>query len=126
MAQTEVRPRIVALLCDADFTYRTDTHTWSHTDGRPFTYAEQVIALQATRAELEEAKAQIERYQEYRRTKRDAADVSVRFLDLFLERLGENTLGNAAKIMSEEDRAEVDRILRLVREPVRPFAPYTF
>ncbi|WP_210593645.1 hypothetical protein [Streptomyces sp. GESEQ-35] len=126
MAQPEVRPRIVALLCDADFIYRTDTRTWSHLDGRPFTHAEQVIALQATRAEADEARAQLMRYLEYRRTKREAGDVLTHFLDPFLDQLREKTLDNAAEIMGKEDRAELDRILRLVREPVRPFAPYTF
>ena len=101
MAQTEVRPRIVALLCDADFIYRTDTRTWSHLDGRPFTYADQVIARQATPAELEEARERIKRDQDYRRTQGEVTDVLVRYLDPLLDHLGEqagssNSTGSSA------------------------------
>ncbi|MFI2210120.1 hypothetical protein [Streptomyces sp. NPDC020141] len=126
MPETEIRPHIVALLCDADFTYRPDTKTWSHRDGRPFTKEEQATALQATRAELEELKAQHSRYMEYKRTKDEALDALQRFLAPFMEQLATKNLGNAVNLMNKDERAEFDRRFRFMTEPIRPFTPHTF
>ncbi|MFD7546283.1 hypothetical protein [Streptomyces sp. NPDC059816] len=126
MAQTEARPKIVALLCDTNFTYRRDTSTWSHRDGRPFTAEEQTLASLATRADLEEVKTQHTRYMEYVRTKEEAPDALQQFLAPFMERLDKRNLGNARELMTEDERASLDHLLRLAIEPVRPFTPYTF
>ncbi|MFI6421807.1 hypothetical protein ACIBG6_30900 [Streptomyces sp. NPDC050842] len=53
MPETELRIEVIALLLEADFKLRPDTNTWSHSDGRPFTQADQATAFQATRTELE-------------------------------------------------------------------------
>ncbi|GAA3771507.1 hypothetical protein [Streptomyces chiangmaiensis] len=122
MTQSEIRPHIVTLLCDADFKYRPDTNTWSHRDGRPFTKEEQVTAFGATRAEVEEVKAQIDRYMQ----KAETPEALEHFLAPYMEQLTEKTLGNAVELMTEDDRAELDHLLGSILEPVRLFAPYTF
>ncbi|MFD8391877.1 hypothetical protein ACFV2N_22430 [Streptomyces sp. NPDC059680] len=43
-----------------------------------------------------------------------------------MERLAEKKLGNAVELMNEDERAELDHLLGLIVEPVRPFASYTF
>jgi aminopeptidase N len=128
MPKTEIRPRsdIVALLCDADFKRRRDTNTWTHRDGRPFSKEEQALVLTATRVEVEEVTEQLARYREYLRATEEAPEAFQRFLAPFMEQLSEKILGNAVQLMSEDDRTEFDRLLRLVIDPVRPFAPYAF
>lgn len=126
MPETEIRPAVVALLCDSNFKYRRDTKTWSHIDGRPFTKEEQATALHATRAEFEEFAAQHTRYMEYLRTAEEAPEALQRFLAPFMEQLTEKTLGNAVELMTDDERAELDRRLRFMIEPPRPFAPYIF
>ncbi|MFD7629333.1 hypothetical protein ACFV7Q_25460 [Streptomyces sp. NPDC059851] len=126
MPETEIRPHIVALLCDADWKYRPDTNTWSHRDGRPFTKEEQATAFQAVRAEVEEAVGQRRRYLEYLRKKENALEDLRQFLAPFMEQLAKKTLGNAVELMTEDERAEFDRRLRFMIEPVRPFTPHTF
>ncbi|MFD0315063.1 hypothetical protein [Streptomyces flavalbus] len=128
MPETEARPRpeIVALLCDADFKRRRDTNTWTHRDGRPFSKEEQALAFTATRAEFEEMNEQFTRYQEYLRTGCEAPEALQRFLAPFMEQLTKKTLGNAVQLMNKDDRTELDRLLRLITGPVRPFTPYTF
>ncbi|MFI6473989.1 hypothetical protein ACIBL5_27435 [Streptomyces sp. NPDC050516] len=126
MPDIEPRLHIVVLLRDTDFKFRSDTNTWSHLDGRPFTKEEQAIAHTATRADLGEVLDQLARYKEYRRTKNEAPEALNRFLAPFMDQLIRKTLGNAVKIMTKDDRAELDRLLGAVAEPVRPFTPYTF
>ncbi|MEV7712231.1 hypothetical protein [Streptomyces sp. NPDC088270] len=128
MPKTEIRPRrdIVALLCDADSKRRRDTNTWAHRDGRPFSKEEQALVFRATRVELEEVREQLARYREYRRTTEEAPEAFQRFLAPFMEQLTKKNLGNAVQLMSEDDRTEFDRLLRLVIDPVHPFAPYAF
>ncbi|MFE5710149.1 hypothetical protein ACFQ7J_04865 [Streptomyces sp. NPDC056501] len=126
MPETEIRPHIVALLCDADWKHRPDTNTWSHRDGRPFTKEEQTTAFQAVRAEVEEASEQFKRYRDYVRKWEDAPEALQQFLAPFMEQLTTKTLGNAVELMTEDERAEFDRRLRFMIEPPRPFTPYTF
>ncbi|MGF3136929.1 hypothetical protein [Streptomyces diastaticus] len=126
MPRTDIRPHIVALLCDADFKRRSDTNTWSHRDGRPFSEEEQATAFQATRAEFEEFHAQHERYMVCLRKSEEAPDALELFLAPFFERLAEKTLGDAVEIMTKNERAELDRLLKSTDEPARRFAPYTF
>ncbi|MEV6946942.1 hypothetical protein AB0N07_34275 [Streptomyces sp. NPDC051172] len=126
MPSTEIRPHIVALLCHSDFKLRSDTNTWTHRSGRPFTEEEQATALSATKAEFEEFGAQHQRYMEYLYAKEGGPDTLQRFLAPFMERLIEKTLGNAVDLMNEGDQAELDRILGLILDPARPFTPYAF
>ncbi|MFE0219691.1 hypothetical protein ACFW0U_02230 [Streptomyces albidoflavus] len=128
MPKTEIRPRrdIVALLCDADFKRRRDTNTWTLRDGRPFSKEEQALVFRATRVELEEVSEQLARYREYQRTMDEAPEALQRFLAPFMEQLTEKNLGNAVQLMSEDDRTEFDRLLRLTLDPVRPFTRNTF
>ncbi|MGW5394899.1 hypothetical protein [Streptomyces sp. NPDC003952] len=126
MPENAIRPHVIALLCDSDFRYRHDTKTWSHVDGRPFTKEEQSTALDATRYEFEEFAAQHTRYMEYLRTLEEAPETLQQFLAPFMEQLPTKTLGNAVEYMSEDERAELDRLLGFIIEHPRPFAPYTF
>lgn len=91
MPETQARPHIVALLCDADFKQRRDTGTWSHRDGRPFSTEERNLVLSATRAELEEIQEQFARYREYRRTLDDAEEALQRFLAPYMNQLTDRT-----------------------------------
>ncbi|WJV47149.1 hypothetical protein [Streptomyces flavofungini] len=126
MPETEPRFHVVALLCSSDFKRRSDTNTWSYLDGRPFTKEEQAIVDTATHADLQETRAQIARYQEYLRTMSEARDTLHRYLAPFMDRLMRKTLSGAVKIMTKDDRAELDRLLADVADPIRPFTPYAF
>jgi hypothetical protein len=126
MPTSQARPEIVVLLCDADIKRKRETNTWNHLDGRPFSKEERALVLSATRVEFEEIQEQFKRYREYRRTMDEAPDALERFLVPFMERLAEKKLGNAVELMNEEERAELDHLLGLIVEPVRPFAPYAF
>ncbi|MCY0933050.1 hypothetical protein [Streptomyces sp. H34-S4] len=126
MPETEIRPAVVALLCDSDFKFRRDTNTWSHIDGRPFTKEEQATALNATRAEFEDFAAQHTRYMEYLRTKEQAPEALQQFLAPFMDQLSTKTLGNAVELMTEAERAQLDQLLGRMIEPPRRFTAYTF
>ncbi|MFE6025617.1 hypothetical protein [Streptomyces niveus] len=126
MPETEFRPHIIALLCDADFTYRPDTNTWTHRDGRPFSKTDQAHVFMATRAELEEVRAQTARYRQYVQKRAEAPETMQRFLAPFMQQLTQKTLGNATQLMSKDERTEFDRLLALMVEPERPFAPNAF
>ncbi|AWZ03621.1 MULTISPECIES: hypothetical protein [unclassified Streptomyces] len=126
MPETEIRPAVVALLCDSDFKYRRDTKTWSHIDGRPFTKEEQTTALHATRDEFEEFAAQHTRYMEYLRTTEEAPEALQRFLAPFMDQLTKKTLGNAVELTGEAERAQLDQLLGRMTEPPRRFTAYTF
>ncbi|MEU9982618.1 MULTISPECIES: hypothetical protein [unclassified Streptomyces] len=126
MPKTTARPNIVVLLCDADIKRWRETKRWIHRDGRPFSKEEQALVLSATRVEFEEIQEQFKRYREYRRTMDETPETLQRFLAPFMEQLTEKNLGNAVKLMNEDERAEFDRLLGLTIEPVRSFAPYAF
>lgn len=124
--ETQARPDIVALLCDVDFAHRRETRTWSHRDGRPFSKEERDLVLSATRAELQELHDQFAGYREYRRTLDESEEAMQRFLAPYMDQLPDKNLGNAHQLMNDEARAEFDRLLARLMEPVRPFAPYMF
>ncbi|WP_374775003.1 hypothetical protein OG756_20910 [Streptomyces sp. NBC_01310] len=63
---------------------------------------------------------------EYKRTLEEAPEALQRFLALFMEQLTRKTLGNAVELMTEDERAELERLLGLMIEPPRSFAPYSF
>ncbi|GHE32485.1 hypothetical protein GCM10018771_10500 [Streptomyces cellulosae] len=126
MPETQARPEIVVLLCDADIKRKRETNTWNHRDGRPFSKEERALVLSATRVEFEEIQEQFKRYREYQRTMDEAPKALEDFLAPFMERLTEKTLGNAVELMNEDERTEFDRLLGLASEPVRSFTPYTF
>ncbi|MFB7939225.1 hypothetical protein [Streptomyces sp. NPDC056049] len=126
MPPSEARHEIVALLCDANFQHFRETGAWSHRDGRPFTRVERETIFKATRADLEELKSQHSRYLEYLQKCEEAPEAVLCFLVPFMEQLDEKNLGNAHALMTEGERAEFDRLLRLMSEPARPFTPYTF
>ncbi|MER8089536.1 hypothetical protein ABTZ57_31660 [Streptomyces sp. NPDC094048] len=126
MPEPEFRTDIVALLCDADFKQRPDTHTWTHRDGRPFSKEEQARVFRATRAELEEVREQIARYRKYVQEKTEAAETMQHFLAPFMQQLTQKDLGNATQLMRKDERTEFDRLFALLFEPERPFAANTF
>ncbi|EST38916.1 hypothetical protein N566_05010 [Streptomycetaceae bacterium MP113-05] len=49
-----------------------------------------------------------------------------RFLAPYMDQLTDKNLGNAHQLMNDEARAEFDRLLGRLMEPVRPFTPYMF
>ncbi|MGW0861092.1 hypothetical protein [Streptomyces sp. NPDC002611] len=126
MPKTQARPEIVVLLCDTDAERQRETSKWYHLDGRPFSKDEQSLIRKATRAEFEEIRTQLKRYGDYRRTMDEAPDALDQFLAPFMERLDVKRLGNAVELMDEDERAELDRLLGLIVDPVRPFTPYAF
>ncbi|MFF4420385.1 hypothetical protein ACFY04_06265 [Streptomyces sp. NPDC001549] len=63
---------------------------------------------------------------EYKRTLEEVPEAFQRFLAPFMEQLTGKTLGNAVEFMTEDERAELERLLGLIIEPPRSFAPYTF
>ncbi|MGA4866844.1 hypothetical protein ACPB9J_29815 [Streptomyces lavendulocolor] len=126
MPPSEARPEIVALLCDANLQHFRETGSWSHRDGRPFTQEERALVFQATRADLEELKTQHSHYMKYLHKRKEAPEAIQRFLAPFMEQLDEKNLGNAHALMTGDERAECDRLLKLMIEPALPFTPYTF
>ncbi|MEU9608711.1 hypothetical protein [Streptomyces sp. NPDC048057] len=125
MPQPEIRPEIVALLRDANFKHFRETGAWSHRDGRPFTEEEEALISQATRADLEELKAQHSHYLEYVRPYEEAPEAIQRFLAPFMDQLEEKNLGNAHALMTEDERTEFNRLLGFMTEPARPFGTYS-
>jgi hypothetical protein len=126
MTTPSPRPDIIALLCDADFKHRADTHTWTHRDGHPFSKEEQAHVFTATRAEFEEFNAQFTRYREYLQEKKDSPEALQRFLAPFMQQLTQKTLGNAAPLMNEDERTKFDHLLALIADPPQPFTANTF
>jgi hypothetical protein len=80
----------------------------------------------AAEGEPEDLYGQITRYEEYRRAKEEAPEAMTRFLAPFSERLTEKNLSNAISLMSQEERAEFNRLLDLLLEPLRPFSLNAF
>lgn len=126
MPNTQARPEIVVLLCDTDVERRLETGKWYHVDGRPFSKDEQSLIRKVTRDDFAEARTEHKRYEDYRRTMDQAPDALDQFLAPFWERLGVKRLGNAVELMNEDERAELDRLLGLIVDPIRPFTPYAF
>ncbi|MFI1282616.1 hypothetical protein ACH4U5_17995 [Streptomyces sp. NPDC020858] len=63
---------------------------------------------------------------EYKRTLEEAPEALQRFLAPFMEQLTTKNLGNTVELMTEDERAELERLLGLMIEPPRSFAPYSF
>ncbi|CAL9528149.1 hypothetical protein [Streptomyces sp. enrichment culture] len=126
MPKTQARPETVVLLCDTDAERRIETGNWYHLDGRPFSKHEQSLIDEVTRDDFAEARTQLKRYEDYRRTLDGAPDALDQFLAPFWDRLDVKILGNAVELMNEDERAELDRLLGLIVGPIRPFTPYAF
>jgi hypothetical protein len=128
MPQTRTRARteVLTRVRDAAVKQRPDPRTWSHLDGRPFSKGELDLVSSAADSELEDLHGQIARYQEYRRAKEEAPEAITRFLAPFSEQLTEKNLSNALSLMNQEERAEFNRLLDLLLEPLRPFTLNTF
>ncbi|MET7489730.1 hypothetical protein [Streptomyces sp. NPDC005538] len=114
------------MLFDTDFKQRSDTNTWSHRDGSPFTQEEQDAVFAATRDELEEVSDQITRYRAYRQSKEEAPEALHRFLAPFLDQLVQDHLHKIIESMTEDELTELDRLLGAVDDPILPFTPNTF
>ncbi|MFJ6015381.1 hypothetical protein [Streptomyces sp. NPDC092952] len=126
MPQPEAHPEVVALLWDTNARHLHDTDVWTHRDGRPFAEEEMTLISRVTRADFKELKAQQARYLEYIRECEEAPETIQIFLAPFMEQLDEKNLGNAHELMTEDERAEFNRLLGLMIGPVRPFTPYAF
>lgn len=115
MAQPAIRLDVITLICDTNFKYRTDTNTWSHRDGRPFTKAEQETAHSCTRDEFEIAVAQIKREIAYRRERAELPDALIALLSPYFAQLPTgSTVSDTVPLMTDVDRAEYERLRGLV------------
>ncbi|MCX4568226.1 hypothetical protein OOK48_18015 [Streptomyces viridodiastaticus] len=126
MPKTQARPEIVVLLCDTDVERQRENSKWYHLNGRTFSKDELSLLRRATRAEFKEIEIQLKRYRDYLRSMDEAPDALDQFLAPFWERLAVKRLGNAVELMNEDERAELDHLLGLIVDPVRPFTPYAF
>ncbi|MBT2451057.1 hypothetical protein J7F03_29075 [Streptomyces sp. ISL-43] len=125
MPETELRIEIIALLLDADFKLRPDTNTWSHSDGRPFTRAEQATAFQATRAELEAMAALSARNAAAVREQDNAVEALTELVLSYFARHPEaRMVMDVLPHMTEEDRAEYERLCAIAAPDGGIYLPY--
>ncbi|MFF3087379.1 hypothetical protein ACFVRB_20355 [Streptomyces nojiriensis] len=125
MPETELRIEVIALLLDADFKLRPDTNTWSHSDGRPFTQAEQVTAFQATRAELEATAALSARNAAAALEQNTAAQALIELLHSYFARHPEaHMVMDVLPHMTEEDRTEYERLCAIAAPDGGIYLPY--
>ncbi|MFJ6212062.1 hypothetical protein ACIQGZ_01775 [Streptomyces sp. NPDC092296] len=124
MAQSDYRTDVMDLLFDADFKYRPDTNTWSHSDGSPFTRKEQATVLSATREEFETFCWLRDRKIERDREMADATQAVIALLHRYFAVLpADSTAADAAAVMTEQDRTEYERLLDIVAPDGWLFAP---
>ncbi|MFG2629703.1 hypothetical protein [Streptomyces sp. NPDC048473] len=115
MSQPAIRLDVITLICDSNFKYRTETNTWSHREGRPFTKEEQKTALSCTRYEFEIAAAQIKREIAYRRERAELPDTLYALLSPYFAQLPTgSTVSDVEPLMTDEDRTEYERLRDLV------------
>ncbi|MEU9103448.1 hypothetical protein AB0D54_03610 [Streptomyces xanthophaeus] len=125
MPETELRIEVTALLMDSDFKLRPDTNTWSHRDGRPFTRAEQAAALQATHAELEATAALSARNAAAALEQGTAVEALTELLFSYFTRHPEaRMVMDVLPHMTEEDRAEYDRLCAIAAPDGGIYLPY--
>ncbi|MFG2410174.1 hypothetical protein [Streptomyces goshikiensis] len=125
MPETELRIEVIALLLDADFKLRPDTNTWSHSDGRPFTQAEQATAFQATRAELEAVAALSARNAAAALEQDNAVEALTELLFSYFARHPEaRMVMDVLPHMTEEDRAEYERLCAIAAPDGGIYLPY--
>ncbi|MFD3937102.1 hypothetical protein ACFWSF_03335 [Streptomyces sp. NPDC058611] len=125
MPETELRVEIIALLLDADFKLRPDTNTWSHSDGRPFTRAEQATAFQATRAELEAMAALSARNAAAVLEQDNAVEALTELVLSYFARHPEaRMVMDVLPHMTEEDRAEYERLCAITAPDGDIYLPY--
>ncbi|MCJ0873298.1 hypothetical protein [Streptomyces sp. AP-93] len=125
MPETELRIEIIALLLDADFKLRPDTNTWSHSDGRPFTRAEQATAFQATRAELEAVAALSARNAAAALEQDTAVEALIELLYSYFARHPEaRMVMDVLPHMTEEDRTEYKRLCAIAAPDGGIYLPY--
>ncbi|MEU8838062.1 hypothetical protein AB0D97_02875 [Streptomyces roseus] len=125
MPETELRIEIIALLLDSDFKLRPDTNTWSHSDGRPFTRAEQATAFQATRSELETMAALSARNAAAVREQDNAVEALTELLLSYFARHPEaRMVMDVLPHMAEEDRAEYERLCAIAAPDGVVYLPY--
>lgn len=125
MPETELRIEVIALLMDSDFKIRPDTNTWSHRDGRPFTRAEQATALQATHAELEATAALRARNTAAALEQGTAVEALTELLLSYFARHPEaRMVMDVLPLMTEEDRAEYERLCAIAAPDGGIYLPY--
>ncbi|MFE9792339.1 hypothetical protein ACFYRL_11410 [Streptomyces goshikiensis] len=125
MPETELRIEIIALLLDSDFKLRPDTNTWSHSDGRPFTRAEQATAFQATRSELEAMAALSARNAAAVREQDNAvAALTELLLSYFARHPEARMVMDVLPHMAEEDRTEYERLCAIAAPDGVVYLPY--
>ncbi|MCX5294970.1 hypothetical protein OG898_00485 [Streptomyces sp. NBC_00193] len=125
MPETELRMEVIALLLDADFKLRPDTNTWSHSDGRPFTQAEQATAFQATRSELEAVAALSARSAAAALEQDNAVKALTELLFSYFARHPEaRMVMDVLPHMTEEDRAEYERLCAIAAPDGGIYLPY--
>ncbi|MYS19890.1 hypothetical protein GA0115240_114423 [Streptomyces sp. DvalAA-14] len=124
MTLSNIRLDVVTLLCDTDFKRRPDTNRWSHLDGRPFTQAEQTLALSSTREEFEIAAAQIQREGDYRREYQEAVHAFLKLLLPYFAQVPDgSTVSDVIPRMTDEERTAFERLCDIVAPDGYLYAP---
>ncbi|MFG2841691.1 hypothetical protein ACGF12_00740 [Kitasatospora sp. NPDC048296] len=119
MAQPDCRLDIFLLLNDADFIVRSDTNTWSHHDGRPFTEAEQALADGATDLEFETLLSAYKIGFDHGLGDDPAHVLRILLYRYSLKLPDGATDEDTVAAMTGEDRAEYERLSRWARAGIR-------
>ncbi|MFB7472560.1 hypothetical protein [Kitasatospora sp. NPDC056184] len=124
MTQPSIRPNVIDLLCNADFSQYRSTNTLLHKDGRPFTTEERALADSATREELDACMTRHNREVAHARMTDDATQALVALLLRYFAKLPAGSVaGDAINAMSDHDRAEFDRLYAIVGDSDWLFIP---
>ncbi|GAA2789884.1 hypothetical protein RMN57_22890 [Kitasatospora sp. CM 4170] len=124
MTQPSIRPNVIDLLCNADFSQYRSTNILLHQDGRPFTTEERALADSATHEELDACMTRHNREVVHARMTDDATQALIALLLRYFAKLpAGSVVGDAVDAMSGHDRAEFDRLYGIVGDSDWLFIP---
>ncbi|MFF8906325.1 hypothetical protein [Streptomyces olivaceoviridis] len=110
-----VRPEVVLLITNVDFSHPDIRTRPYHRDGRPFTRAERDLLVTFTPEEKAAAKAQIQLEAEWQRELDEMKDDFVALLMKYFAKLPKGSVvDDAVAIMTDEDYAEFERLAEIV------------
>ncbi|MCF1595773.1 hypothetical protein [Streptomyces muensis] len=115
MPSSSVRPEVGDEEDDLDLARHEDPSRCYHLDGHPFTTAEHQLLSTMTPAEIAAAKAQMRLEDEWERELDAMKDAFVELLMKYFARLPKGSVvSNAVAIMTDEDRTEYERLVKIV------------
>ncbi|AOR33411.1 MULTISPECIES: hypothetical protein [Streptomyces] len=115
MPHSSVRPEVVLLITQVDFSHPDIRTRPYHRDGRPFTRAERDLLVTFTPEEKAAAKAQIQLEAEWQRELDEMQDAFVDLLMKYFAKLPKGSVvDDAVAIMTDEDYAEFERLAEIV------------